>query len=354
MQLLIDQLVFLFGFILLCSCAFLISLVLVIRVYLSFDQYAEERFRHKWRDLIVKSFTSKRIPRFPPIAKRDTYRFLRFWNYYQWLLKGPEIETLNQIAVITGIDQRAKTFLNHWSIRNRLIAIETCGHLRDRSAWSRLAALTRSKNTILSAAAARTMVQIDSEAAIPYVVPMVMAHARRSPDLLVGILGQSNSEKILPSLVQTAIEAPIEISVRIARILEAIGLNLTVPFLLQMVNEKKDDELILICIRVIGKFGDSGYLDFVRSHADHKDWSVRVQVAATLGKLGTEDDLPKLKQLLCDKFWWVRYRAGQALAQASFCGIAKLLEIQKLMSDQFAFDMINHVIAEETPMKLQG
>jgi hypothetical protein len=323
------------------------------RLLIALRKAREEHFREKWRVLIVKSFASKSIPQVPTIGKAETYEFMHLWNYYQQLLRGPELETLSEIAVITGIDQRARTLIKSRTIRNKLIAIETVGHLKDKAAWGSLVDIVKSKNMILVVAAARAMIMVDTEAAIPHIIPMVISNSGRAPDLLVGILGQARSEKVLTPLVEATIHATEELTVRVTRYLEAIGKDLALPFIYRIAQEKSNSEITLVCIRAIGRTGDCDYIGYVRENATHPDWPVRVQAATALGKIGTKEDIPLLLKLLSDKFWWVRYRAGQALARTSFCGIPKLGELKEGLSDKFAIDMIDHVSAEKEFRRVQ-
>jgi HEAT repeat protein len=55
-----------------------------------------------------------------------------------------------------------------------------------------------------------------------------------------------------------------------------------------------------------------------------KDWRVRVQATTAAGRLGLSDLVGQLTALLNDDAWWVRHRAGEALASLREAGIAQL------------------------------
>jgi hypothetical protein len=49
---------------------------------------------------------------------------------------------------------------------------------------------------------------------------------------------------------------------------------------------------------------------------------------------------------MCDKVWWVRYRAGQALLALKGMTNDRLAAIREQLTDPYARDMLEHVRAE--------
>ena len=87
-------------------------------------------------------------------------------------------------------------------------------------------------------------------------------------------------------------------------------------------------------------------LDLVRPLLKHQRWHVRMQTAATLGRIGIPSDEALLVGVLADSQWWVRYRAAQALLRMSHVGEAGLRRIGATHTDKYARDIVNQVLAE--------
>ena len=72
------------------------------------------------------------------------------------------------------------------------------------------------------------------------------------------------------------------------------------------------------------------------------DWRVRAIAARSLGTLGDEHAVPPIARALRDKSWWVRFRAGLALAQLGERGRAALREV-RMGDDRYAAEMATMV-----------
>ncbi len=57
-------------------------------------------------------------------------------------------------------------------------------------------------------------------------------------------------------------------------------------------------------------------------------------------------DTETVAQLMCDKVWWVRYRAGQALLKLKGMTADHLAAVRSHLTDSYARDMLAHVSAE--------
>jgi HEAT repeat protein len=80
--------------------------------------------------------------------------------------------------------------------------------------------------------------------------------------------------------------------------------------------------------------------------ADSTDADVRQNLAIAYGQLGGLGESATLAKLLCDRVWWVRYRAGQGLLKLKGMDDARLGELRAGLKDPYALDMLRHVIAE--------
>jgi HEAT repeat protein len=76
-----------------------------------------------------------------------------------------------------------------------------------------------------------------------------------------------------------------------------------------------------------------------------------MQAAVTLGRLGVPGDEQLLVAILSDQQWWVRYRAAQALMTLGFVNIDGMRRILNSQTDNYARDIIKHVLAEGAMIK---
>jgi HEAT repeat protein len=84
----------------------------------------------------------------------------------------------------------------------------------------------------------------------------------------------------------------------------------------------------------------------VRPLARSPDLGVRKNLATVLGELGGPEDEGLIVQLMGDRVWWVRYRAAQALTKLRGMTPERLAGIRASLTDRFARDMLDHVMAE--------
>lgn len=66
-----------------------------------------------------------------------------------------------------------------------------------------------------------------------------------------------------------------------------------------------------------------------------------------LGRSGEQSDVDRLRRLLNDPQWWVRYRAARSLAALPFLNRPQLEQFAAEAADRFARDMLQHVLAEQ-------
>ena len=61
---------------------------------------------------------------------------------------------------------------------------------------------------------------------------------------------------------------------------------------------------------------------------------------------GAIGDVEPVVRLMCDRVWWVRYRAGQALLKLKGMTADRLEAVRAQLGDVYARDMLEHVRAE--------
>jgi len=91
---------------------------------------------------------------------------------------------------------------------------------------------------------------------------------------------------------------------------------------------------------------DPGVLPELARFAESEDADVRQSLAVAYGRLGGLADAETVTRLMCDKVWWVRYRAGQALLTLKGMTEDRLAAVREHLADPYARDMLDHVRAE--------
>lgn len=267
-----------------------------------------------WRPVLARSLIE--APQsLPPIHLRDRILFLYLWNHLQESIKGESSEGLCAILRRTGMDRAVRQNLVSGTLREQLLAIVTLGHLKSRSAWSRLVELAHDENAFRSIEAARALVRIDPTRAIPILVPLISKRLDWSPLKVLTILQEAGEDLVAQTLGPAALDAPPIIAARLIRFLASVRNHRALPFIRQLMGATPlHDDVLAAALSLFGQCSDPRDLLMVRAYLTHPTWFIRVQAATALGKMGIEEDEAHLIGLLGDSHWWVRYRAAEALS----------------------------------------
>lgn len=330
----------------------LLALVLGMRLRLFAEESRRRRFLETWRPVLMLYTTDSHGP-LPPLdrrfSRRDMLAFLNLWSYYHELVKGDAKDNLNSLARLVGVDREARRMLTSGNLRERLLAITAVGLLREASAWETLVKIASWDVPAASLAAARSLVLIDASRALPLLVPLISDRNEWPTPKVGSLLLEAGKEVITAPLAEGALEAAAErpeSAARLVRYLAATRCFQALPAIRQIVDGSVHEELLSECVAAMGEFADPTDLPVVRQFVTHPAWPVRVQAARALGKMGAREDQRRLVAMLDDSEWWVRYRAAQGLASLPFVGLHHLQGIVDSLTDRYARDILNQVIAE--------
>ena len=214
------------------------------------------------------------------------------------------------------------------TLRRRLLAIVTLGHLQERSIWNELARALQSENAFLSLVAAKALLNIDAQAAIPLLIPVISRRKDWSPLKVVAMFEAVGADIAAETIAKAASQAPPEIGARLIRHLAATQSPQGLPPLRALLQKgPPSDDILSACLFLFGECSDPRDVTTVRAHISHPTWYVRLQAASALGKMGVEEDEPLLIGLLDDSHWWVRYRAAEALSNLPWMTPEKLAHL---------------------------
>ena len=111
---------------------------------------------------------------------------------------------------------------------------------------------------------------------------------------------------------------------------------LVVPYL-----QSENTNVLIDSIRTLGKLRYAPAEESIRQHAAHSEWSVRSTAATALSEIAPDHCYEELLRCLCDREWWVRFHAAEALSKLP--GHPDLMADVQALQDRFAFEMMRYI-----------
>ncbi|GIZ53732.1 HEAT repeat domain-containing protein [Noviherbaspirillum aridicola] len=313
-----------------------------LRVSLRRAERREKQVIARWRPLVTAMLAGEPPAHLPAIRRRDRLVFLKMWIHLHESLRGSATDALNQMACRLRCDETALRLLRRRNRAHRLLGILALGHLRAAAASADLLRLSRSGDSTVSVKALWALVQIDPAFAAAETMAGLIRREDWPLPQLAGIL-QEAPEACTPALVAVLRETGGEHLPRALALAETLRIALP-PDLARDLLAHPSTEVVIHAMRVAAT---PALLDAVRANAAHEDWRVRVQAAKVLGRIGRQEDAERLRGLLHDPQWWVRYRAAQALVALPFMNGDALRALRQDIGDRYARDMLAQVMAEK-------
>lgn len=329
-----------FSFVLIFLLAFAIF---ALRYHFTKRDNRATAVRGVWQQIFTDCFegTPKELPE---IRSQDMVTVLVLWNYFHEIFRDQARERLNEIAVSIGADEWALQALKNGSIRQRLLAIQTLGWLKEDRAWFEILEIMHDEEPVIALCAAKALLRINPAFGIEYFMPLV---AERS-DFNVATVGKSLRSAGAEVITEPMIE---EIKMRegeeLCRILRFIRLSYeerSAPVLEELLHNSKDPLVLISSLRGIDNLENLG---IVRDLLTHEDWRVRTQAAICLGRIGTDEDVQRLTHAAGDQEWWVRFRAAKALANLPSVSNERLKQIAESHQNIFGAEIVNKIRLEE-------
>jgi len=338
------------GAVLLVTVVLLLLQILLLRARLIRRTAREQHFLEVWRPLMVAA-TVGRADTIPPLDDSDKLYFLKLWNHLHESLRGEAKTRLNILAASYDIAHYAHSLLRRKNLGLRLLALNTLGHLKDRTAWQDILHLAQLPDPLLSFSAARAMFLIDADNAVNDLQQALLERVDWPPAQFALLLQGNGTGKAYSVLVDTAIRlagstesdelAQLD---RLLQLLEVAPYQHVISAIRTILSASRNDQVIAHCLKFLREPDD---LPSVRNLLDHPNWVVRLQAARALGRIGTADDVLHLSALLSDPVWWVRYRTAQALLALTRGDAQSLAEVRTRLDDRYARDMLDMVMAEK-------
>lgn len=324
-----------------------LSLALVLQVVRMRWRLARRRRRREaafaaWRPILFE-VAAGQSPKLPALAPRDEDAFLFLWVQLMDGIRGAPLARLAAAGEAVGARALALRRLRGRADQmGHILALRTLGYLRRPEDRGEVLRWLDEPRPYVSLAAAQALVHLDPGGAADAILPRLPAREDWPIPLVAKVLEEASRERLAVLLRALGQELPAPALVRLlplASLLEArVAGELLAPFL-----EASDPEVISAALRQVRT---PALLPAVRRAAVHPRWSVRVQGAAALGRVGEASDRELLLKMTWDPEWWVRYRAAQALVFVAGGAADEVAALAAGMQDRFARDMVQQVLAE--------
>lgn len=318
--------------------------VIVYRIKLIFTNKRKHRLKKHWRNFINEVIYDGKVNP-GRVKRRELFYILEEINYVFSVIKGEGVERLRAACHILGLHDHLIKLLKSKNVRKKLYALITMGNMLDYKAWDAIEMNLNHKQTIVSLTAARSMVQIDPEKALQYIIPLAMVRKDWPWANIAHIFKLAGPARICQPLSEIIQTMPVSMQSSFLRLFEVVRCEEISPVTKIILDQTDDDKVASVCLHISQ---DPKILPFARHYSKHQRWHVRMHAACALGRFGGNNEIPLLIELLKDKEWWVRYRSAQALVNMPFLTTDKINNIRETINDRFARDILGQVLTEKS------
>jgi HEAT repeat protein len=327
------------------AAAAMLLFALAVRRYLQREARLHARVIEVWRPLLAQAAIEEgNPPALLSLSSRHMPYVMEEWNALHAAVRGASASRLHQVAVKLGLDVAARRLIHSRRIGRRILAIRTLGHLRDPSSWKPLQEQLASPNALVSFYAAAALVQIDAQRAMPGIMNQLAERESWPGEAMARLLvdaGADVAREPIRALMLSLAPAKVPpLLPWLARVDAMLGSEVAIELL-----HRHPDEAEIVAAALIVVLDRAALPELARfAGSDNAD--VRKNLAVAYGHLGGPAEAGLLVKLMCDRVWWVRYRAGQALLGLPGMDAARLDAIRAHLTDPYARDMLEHVRAE--------
>lgn len=323
------------------SAALVLRVIWMRRQFARTERRREEVFA-RWRPILFEAIAGG-SPCIPPLPPEDEDAFLLLWVQLLDGIRGPALAGLSRIGVAVNARALARKRIAGKDDLGRVLALRTFGYLRHPDDLPEVLRWLDDPRSYVSLAAARAAVAIAPELAPDELLPRLAARADWPVPLFATVLAEADPERLSARFAALCSSLPAPTLVRLLPLASLVDARVMHPALDRLLSSAQDPEVAAAALKHVRS---PALLEPVRRAATHERWSVRVQAAAALGRIGEPRDREVLVSLLRDKEWWVRYRAAQALTARPFGSPGEIVALAAHLGDRFASDIVQQALAE--------
>jgi HEAT repeats len=322
--------------------AALVLQVLRMRRRLARRERRREAVVAAWRPLLFDVIAGG-SPGLPPLAPDEEDAFLLLWLQLQDAIRGAPLARLAAAGEAVGAHALAQRRIRGTDAVGRILALRTLGYLGRPEDRAEVLRWLDDPRAYVSLAAARALVHLDPEGSPDDILPRLATRADWPIPLFASVLEETSRSRLSARFRALCGELPAAILVRLLPLASLVDAPVVAEILAGLLDLEGDPEVLAAALRHVR---GPALLPPVRRAAVHERWSVRVQAAAALGRVGEPSDCDLLLRMTRDPEWWVRYRAAQALAAGPFAAPEEIVARAGHLRDRFARDMVRQVLAE--------
>ncbi len=318
--------------------------VVGMRVHALRSRRLHERAVQRWRPLLVQVAAGDDCAP-PALQRRDEVPLLLLWNQMQESLRGAAHQRLSEFGERIGLYALARRLEAQSTVASRVLGDAALGHFAKFADWSRLDEGMREVGTPASLAAARALMRIDPASAAESVFERYLTNSDWPAPRVGTLLREAPHEAIAGPLTRRLMAGKLYDRLRLLPLLRFAEVPNIDSLLDRLVQTSQEPQVLSIAMR---QLQGPGALADVRRLAGHADPLVRSAAAQALGRIGNGADQNRLIDLMADANWWVRYRAAQSLVGMPRVDADDMVQLRRLVSDRFARDMLDQVMAERS------
>jgi hypothetical protein len=320
----------------------MLAATLALRIGGRFVAAARRRSLEAWRPLFAAALAGDRVsPR--PVRRGDARAVMLLFEQLAVSVRGEGTDRLAAFARRCGLARPALAALRRAPLGDRLLATSVLGHLGHAGAFDALAALARDRDPVLSVSAARALLLLEPARAAALVVQLAIRRADWSTARLVVALREADSPYLWDPLGKALAQSPARDLPRLLELLAALPSDIASQLARPVLAANAEPAVLTACLRFVADPRDGNK---VRALLGHRDRFVRLAAVQALGRIASEEDLPRLTHSLSDRVWSVRQAAADALVALPFVEQAWLERLRGHLSDRYAAEALGRAMAE--------
>jgi HEAT repeat protein len=233
------------------------------------------------------------------------------------LVRGSDRERFVEAATRLGVPERLRHHLNSGSPRVRLAAAEALAEFPDDQSVERLREALRDRSSDVRLSAALALASVGKTPPARELVDLLGIGTTENSLLTVGLfrdIAARRPEEIKSLIVDEGVPANAK-----AAAIEALSASADyslVPLIASLaLTTDADDPALPRYFGALGAFAHPAGERAVKRGLGSPNWEARAAAAEAAGRIGLISLGPQLRELLADPLWWVRFRAGEALAR---------------------------------------
>jgi HEAT repeat protein len=242
------------------------------------------------------------------------------------LVRGSDREKFVETATRMRVPERLRHQLDSGSARVRLAAAEALAQFPDARSIARLEAALTDPVPAVRLSAALSLAAAGHAPPVADLVARLRIGSEENSLLVTSLFRDIAADR--PGEVKALVldeDAPPGARAAAVEALAASGDYSLVPVLATLaLRADGDDPFLPRYMAALGAFGHPAGEAAVKRGLYHPDPEVRAAAADAAGRIGLDALAPRLGDRLGDDDWWVRFRAGAALARMGAPGLAVL------------------------------